>query len=277
MADTSTLVAPAKVDNDPSEETLEKGKTLLTNRAVPDSSLTEEGKGQLPHVWMAGMTAEQKADEEFVKRFEKFQKGIPDLTKAYAELETKLTDSVTVPSDEATDEEIGRYRKAIGVPDKSEDYELEKIEMPDGVEVDDKMQGNYLAEAHKLGLSQTQAKAMHEWYMTTVGLQLAEATKVVKTSHEEAEKAMTERHAKDPDAMVYLERGFAAVATPELTTVYNTTGLGNHPAIVDMHIWIGKNIGDDKFVDGSRGVGLETSPVGKRSDAEISALMYPQK
>ena len=273
----NTAGEPVKTENDPAVVTPAKGEaTLLTGTQTPTPSSTGEGNSQLPHTWMAGLTAEQKADETVVKSLEKFQKGIPDLAKSYIELETKLTSAVFVPSSEATEEEKERYRKAIGVPEKSEDYALEAVTLPDGATVDEQMQGEYLGVAHEIGLTPQQANAIHKWYMDTIGPQLVEASKIVKTSTEEATRAMQERHAKDPDSQTYMERGFAAVGSAELVALYTSSGLGNHPEIVDMHIKIGKLVGDHKFVDGQRGATLESSPVGQRSHQEIAAVVYPK-
>ena len=112
--------------------------------------------------------------------------------------------------------------------------------------------------------------------MNTIGSQLAEAQKIVKTTMEEATAAMKARHANDPDALTYMERGFEALNQPGLAKLFADTGLGNHPLIVDMCITYGKKIGDSKFVDGSRGATLESSPIGQRSHAEIAASVYPK-
>jgi len=270
---TETVVAPAKAENATTEETPAKG-TVLTGDTTPDPASQDTGPPKLPHEWMSGLTAEQKADADLLKSLEKFPKGIPGLSKAYAELENKLSTALVVPGDEATEEQTAAYRKAIGVPEKPTDYELAEVKLPEGAAVDEEMQTQYLDLALKQGLTPGQAKSIHEWYMNTLGPQLVEAQRVVKTTMEEATAAMKVRHANDPEAQTYMERGFEALGNPELAKFFADTGLGNHPLIIDWCITAGKKFGDAKFVDGSRGATLESSPVGKRSHAELASVVY---
>ncbi len=266
--------ASAAAGNAGATGTSEKG-TLLTG-AKSTTSSTKGATQEFPHAWMGGLTTEQKADADLIESLTKFEKGIPDIVKSYTELEKKQSQTLTVPNEGATDEQVAAYRKAIGVPEKSTDYELAEVALPEGTAVDDQMQTQYLDLALKQGLTPVQAKSIHEWYMKTIGPQLVEARRIVKTTMEEATAALKVRHANDPDAMTYMERGFEAIGDPELAKLFADTGFGNHPLIVDFCISVGKKLGDSKFVDGSRGATLESSPIGQRSHAEIADVVYPK-
>lgn len=266
--------ASAEAGNAGATGTSEKG-TLLTG-AKSTTSSTEGETQEFPHAWMRGLTTEQKADTDLIESLTKFEKGIPDIVKSYTELEKKQSQTLSVPNEGDTDEQVKAYRKAIGVPEKSTDYELAEVTLPEGVAVDDQMQTQYLELALKQGLTPGQAKSIHEWYMKTIGPQLVDARLIVKTTMEEATAAMKTRHANDPDALTYMERGFEALNKPGLAKLFADTGYGNHPLIVDLCIEHGKAIGDSKFVDGSRGATLESSPVGQRTHAEIASVVYPE-
>ena len=267
--------APVTENAAAAESTAKDGGTLLTGAGDDTTSLTDGGPQKLPHAWMGGLTSEQKADADLVTTLSKFEKGIPDLSKAYAELEKKLGQAVTVPNEKATEEEKARYRKAIGVPEKPEDYKLEKVELPAGFDADEAMQGEFLKVAHGVNLSTAQANAIHGWYMKTIGEQVKEAQVLVKTTTEEATAAVHKKHGVDSEAAItYMERGFKHFATPELAGLLKITGLGNHPEMVDLFIKAGKLVNETPFVDGSRGERQE-SGVGNRTDTQIAETLYP--
>ena len=255
-----------------------KGETLLTGGEEGTTSLTGGVTLELPHAWMNGMTTEQKADADLIKAVSKFEKGIPDLVGSYAELEKKQSQAVSVPNETATEEEKARYRKAIGVPEKPEDYKLEQVELPDRITTDEAMQKQFLQIAHGAGLNDGQLNAIHQWYMKTIGEQIVAAQKVVKTSMEEAETYIQKKYGTEAAAATtYMERGFKEIATPAITELFIRTGIGNHPDLIEKCISLGKRIGEHGFVDGSRGEHLETGTVGERSDEQIAAVLYPTK
>lgn len=61
---------------------------------------------------------------------------LPDLAKAHINLQEllgKKSTAINIPGEGATPEEISGYRKAIGAPEKVEDYKLKPEKLPDGV------------------------------------------------------------------------------------------------------------------------------------------------
>ena len=255
-------------------------ETLLTGDKTgdTDTSLTDGDTQKLPHAWMAGCTAEQKADADLIKSLERFEKGIPDLVPAVIDLEAKLSKAIVVPSDDATDEEKATYRTAVGVPEKPEDYKLGEVKLPEGFAVDEEMQKGYLAAAHAADMNPSQTAAIHSWYMKMLGPQLVEAQKIEKTTIEEAAAAVRQRHGSDADAVnTYMERGFKEIATPALHTIFKRTGLGNHPDIIDAMIKIGKLVSETPFVDPERGETEVAGKIGERSFDEMAKAAYPKQ
>ncbi|MCK5609073.1 hypothetical protein KAR91_44775 [Candidatus Pacearchaeota archaeon] len=60
------------------------------------------------------------------------------LTQANMDLRKKVSNAIHKPGKEAKDEEVAAYRKAIGVPEKPEDYNI--IKAPDGKELPPELQ-----------------------------------------------------------------------------------------------------------------------------------------
>ena len=266
-----------ETENAAAAETTGKESTLLTGAGETGTPPLADGGTSViePTGWLAALTKEQKANQELLKSLSKFKRGVPDLVDSYAELERKQSNVLAVPNEKSTEEEKARYRKTIGVPEKPEDYKLEKVELPAGFDADEAMQGEFLKVAHGANLSTAQANAIHGWYMKTIGEQVKEAQVLVKTTTEEATAAVHKKHGVDSEAAItYMERGFKHFATPELAGLLKITGLGNHPEMVDLFIKAGKLVNETPFVDGSRGERQE-SGVGNRTDTQIAEKLYP--
>ena len=275
MSDLQTT-APVKDNTVVEGKTAEAG-SLLTGKGEGTPALPAGAPTELPHAWMNGMTTEQKADADLIKSVSKFEKGIPDLVGSYAALEKKLSQAVSVPNETATEEEKARYRKAIGVPEKSEDYKLGEISLPEGLAVDEAMQKDFLKIVHTAGLNVAQASGIYQWYMKTYGEQFAAAQKVVKTTQAEATTALRGELGADFDAAQTLkERSFEKYGTPHVAKLFALSGIGNDPEVIKMFINIGKDTSDHRFVDGSRGEHLESGTVGSRTDKQIAAVVYPE-
>ena len=264
-------------DNLPAGGTPAKDATALTGQETvtsASSSLTSGAAPTLPHAWMNGLLTEQKADADLVKSLSKFEKGIPDLAKSYAELEKKVGQAITIPSEKASAEEVAAFRKAVGVPEKPEDYKLDKVELPDGKELDGQWSKELKGLAHKLNLSQGQLGGLHEWYFKNLVAEM----QLVKTTAEQANTALRkEMGAEYEAAITYKGRAVDKFLNPTTKVLFERSGLGNHPEILKMFVAIGKGMGEHFFAEGSRGERVETAPVGARSDAQLAAELWPEK
>ncbi len=186
--------------------------------------------------------------------------------------------SVVLPNEKATPEARAKFYASMGRTDKPEDYVLDKIELPKGLTADEGMEKDFLNLAHAKGLNTETVNGIRAWYMETMGKQIMQAQKVVKTTQAEAVAAMREAFGADYDAsQAYMERGFQKLATPELSDLFKSTGLGNHPHFIKMFVDMGRLITEHPVVDGSRGEHLEQAAVGNRTDKQIADLIYPPK
>lgn len=134
--------------------------------------------------------------------------------KTFADVDKMLRDSmaaaraktdgmVKIPGENATPEEIAAYYKAIGVPEKPEDYGLKAPEkLPEGVQHDAKMEAAFLGKARELGLNAKQVQALRDFQLSYVGETVA-ASKAEMAKAIEAEKAeLTQRFGDKLDSTV---------------------------------------------------------------------------
>lgn len=142
-------------------------------------------------------------------------------------------------------------KKVSGAPEKYTDFTL-----PDGLQLSKEMAEAFPAIAKELNLTQEQAQKL-------VDLQSQSVTRQHEEQQAEFKAIQTEWKNETIQALgpnYESEMGFAAkvidrFGTPELRTLFNETGIGNHKEMATMLIKLGKAISEDGFVEGSNQAG----------------------
>lgn len=100
------------------------------------------------------------------------------LTKTYitqreenASLKGKLETSIKLPGKDAKPEEMAAYRKAMEVPDKPEDYKLEKPQLPEGLPYDDSIEGWFKQTMHENNVAQSAVQKVFSGYINLMSEQ----------------------------------------------------------------------------------------------------------
>lgn len=151
-------------------------------------------------------------------------------------------------------------------------------DLPEGVEVDEKVAGEVSAIFKEAGLTQKQAGAVAAKYVALVQQHADQQAELIgKTFDGWVEKAKADEEIGGDkwDASVASANSvLSRFGTPELDTVLATSGVGNHPELIRIFDRIGKAIADDKFVAGQSAVQdrpveermyAKTTPSGKRA------------
>ena len=138
--------------------------------------------------WRAALPAEWK-EHEFVKEYQKpgdFVKSAYDIYQEKEALKAKLESSIPRLSEKASDAERDAYYKAIGRPEKPEEYE---IQVPDGVTADPKFVGDFKKLSYESGLSKEQVGKVAGWYLQQ---QVESAAALERAKTERLEKSIGE-------------------------------------------------------------------------------------
>lgn len=191
------------------------------------------------------------------------------LVKGYLGLEKKLgagPDRILVkPSENATEEELAAFARALGVPESPESYELP---LPEGAQMDERgkeVLGAFQKTVHGLGLTPDQARGMHEWALE-MGANLDKANADARA---EAEAAVKKE---------FGDEGLAAARkVVELTTGKEglqraeEEGMFLSPAALGILTKVAKEMGEERLK------GLDGQPPpdsgGPKSRAELMKLM----
>jgi hypothetical protein len=238
--------------------------------ANPEAGAPAEGAAANPEGQTAPKTNPQPAgdtswresiaDEKTRKLADRFTSPA-ELAKAYAEANTQLSQRVKLPGDDATDEDRSAFRKAMGVPEKVEDYKVTRPEFLTEEQFNsDEMQGPVqaaVASLHEQGATQAQVDAALNSYFEYAKGRAEQTLKNDNEYIERAETKLREDWGQDYDA----NKAFADQAISrfefgnDLKNAELSGGrlLGSDPNFVRMMAEVGRRMGEGGLQAGMRG------------------------
>lgn len=162
------------------------------------------------------------------------------------------------------DQDQGDQAKPQGAPDKYE------FKLPEGVQLDDKGTTAFSEVAKELNLSQDAAQKVLDKMGPVIAGRHAEALSQAKAQWVEATQNDKEYGGeKLSENLAVAKKALDTFGSPELRTLLNESGLGNHPEIIRAFFKAGKAISEDKFVPATGG-----SPKGTKAAADA---LYPNQ
>ena len=105
----------------------------------------------------------------------------------------KKVEGVVVPNEGSSPEELAEYRQAIGVPESATEYDLRLENLPEGLDWNDSLAGEWGNVFHEAGLNQEQAAKLSQAYSDITAQQLEGATNKLS---EQAETTMADQQAE---------------------------------------------------------------------------------
>lgn len=198
-----------------------------------------EAEAQSPPDWRASLE-----DEGLRKVAEKFTTPAAVL-KSYAELEKRLGKSIVKPGKDASEEEVKAFHKALGVPDKPEDY---KVEVPEGIEWgdDDKaLMDSFLGKLHSAGAPPQAVEAATAWYFETLREAEEARTAEAERIRKEGEAALRKEWGGDYDKNLALANdAIRQFGGEQLAQTLKERGLDNDPAMNRAFAEIGRRMSE---------------------------------
>lgn len=177
--------------------------------------------------------------------------GDPKATPATgspAEGETLLTDPSKGGKQDPAKPEEGKQPdgKPTGAPEKYDDFKI-----PEGVSVDPEAIKSFHGVAKELGLSQENAQKLVDYQ---AGL-MKKMDDAASAGYQEMQQKWREESLKVLGPKAEEQLSFAAktrerFGDPALNEVLKESGLGNHPAFVQLFVRIGKAISEDNLAEG---------------------------
>jgi hypothetical protein len=178
---------------------------------------------------------------------------IEDLGKGYQNLEKLLgREKVPVPTNDDDEEGWQRWYAASGRPEAPDKYEFKRPDqLPQGLGYDQDLEGHFRTMAHVNGLNKRQANALYDAYVKTQVERHAAYETGQKQARTQAEQALRRMHGQQYEAKLTAGKMLMTqYATPDLRKRLDETGMGNDPALIDMFIKLGEQMGGERQLQG---------------------------
>ena len=240
-------------------------ETTSTETTQPTATPTTISSGDTPASWKSSISEEFRNDPNI----EKFTE-IDALAKSYINATRMIgQDKVAVPNKNSTEDQWNEVYSKLGRPESADKYAL-NIES-EAVIMDEGAIKSFAEQSHKLGLNNTQAQGILEFYKNNMESNMQRATVDTETAQAQAETELRAEWGKEFDSNVSKASALAkANMNPEILDLQMQDGtrIGDHPEIIKGFAKIAGMLSEDKLVS------TESESVNSIKDleSEISAI-----
>ena len=173
-------------------------------------------------------------------------RNVADLGKSYLEAQRLIgqkANIVALPGKDAKPEEVAAYRKALGVPEKVEEYAFKPETLPDGVEWNDELVKPIAAIAHKHNIPPA---AMRELAAAQAEIESKRGEMIGQQLHQELETGKAELQKEWGDSF---DKNIVRAATAAKLVGADPHSPGfRDPAVVKALFALSQKLSDDNFV-----------------------------
>ena len=248
-----------------SEQITQEAVPVETTAAEPiEKAVTVTGSDSTGN-WKSSISEEFRNDPNI----EKFTE-IDALAKSYINATRMIgQDKVAVPNKNSTEDQWNEVYSKLGRPETADKYAL-NIES-EAVAMDEGAIKSFAEQSHKLGLNNTQAQGILEFYKNNMESNMQRATVDTETAQAQAETELRAEWGKEFDSNVSKASALAkANMNPEILDLQMQDGtrIGDHPEIIKGFAKIAGMLSEDKLVS------TESESVNSMKDlqSEISAI-----
>ena len=240
-------------------------ETTSTETTQPTAIKSTVSNGDTPVSWKSSISEEFRNDPNI----EKFTE-IDALAKSYINATRMIgQDKVAVPNKNSTEDQWNEVYSKLGRPETADKYAL-NIES-EAVVMDEGAIKSFAEQSHKLGLNNTQAQGILEFYKNNMESNMQRATVDTETAQAQAETELRAEWGKEFDSNVSKASALAkANMNPEILDLQMQDGtrIGDHPEIIKGFAKIAGMLSEDKLVS------TESESVNSMKDlqSEISAI-----
>lgn len=240
-------------------------ETTSTETPQPTAIKSTVSNGDTPVSWKSSISEEFRNDPNI----EKFTE-IDALAKSYINATRMIgQDKVAVPNKNSTEDQWNEVYSKLGRPESADKYAL-NIES-EAVAMDEGAIKSFAEQSHKLGLNNTQAQGILEFYKNNMESNMQRATVDTETAQAQAETELRAEWGKEFDSNVSKASALAkANMNPEILDLQMQDGtrIGDHPEIIKGFAKIAGMLSEDKLVS------TESESVNSIKDlqSEISAI-----
>jgi len=206
-------------------------------------------------------------------------KDINGLAKSYISAQSMIgAEKIVLPKADAKPEEWDGVYSKLGRPESPDKYKLPDVQalnLPKDVGVDEQVAKNMLGVFHKAGLSQKQAETVYSEYLKLQGGKVAETLAAREKANTEAvEKLKGEWGQEYEERLNKANLAYSKFQNPELEAVLDEYNLRNHPAMV-KHFYDNYTKMSEDRADGRSNEGFATTQ--EQATEQLKALSMDQE
>jgi hypothetical protein len=213
-----------------------------TTEQSTETQETQETTETKPNKWQDLLPTEYRGNEAL-----EGMTGPGDLVKSFIDARTNLEGTIKLPSENASDEDIAAFRKAMNVPDSAEGYSL-NTKVPDNMK---ELETWFKETAHANHLNNEQANAFFSKFMSNYDEGVNALVAGRQKEKEATETALKEEWGDNYKAN--LAQTYSAIqklAGKEFLDSLEESGIGNDIRVL-RGFWRWSNtVSDDKLVGG---------------------------
>lgn len=192
-----------------------------------------------------------------------------DLAKGYVHAQRMVgADKVAIPGKDATDEQWAEVYAKLGRPGKPEDYDLSQSQLPEGVQLDEGLQKEFLDQAHTNGLNKRQAARLYDWFLQRSGQAVQAQQQAREQALAQAQQQLKQTYGQAYEAKLELAReAVATLGGEDLASYLEESGLGNDPRLIQAMVKAGEALAEDDLL-GKGGAAGGLTPAEARSQIQ---------
>ena len=215
---------------------------------TPDPGFVAQD-GSFTEGWIDRLGGEFSESRDQLEKF----KTLPDVLKSYSYLEKKIgTKGVILPTEKSTPEEVSAYRRALGIPETVEGYELRPEKLPEGMTWNDEVGRQFAEIAHEHGVPAKAMRALAErfavWQEGTL--------KAAMDDHEVRVQRGTEQLQREWGGRFDANINKAVTVANRIGLDPRSPGLSD-PAVVKALVKFSDMVSESRFVGGDPHTGMQ--------------------
>lgn len=231
-------------------EVITDGTPPVTPTAPSDGSSPPPVIDQPTNEWRDWLLQqdEELQNDTILQPFKSFKEVAKSLseTKRWADGRVKLPDENTPP------EEVNKFYSRLGVPEKPEEYQFSKVELPEGTAIDLSLLDAFKPVFHEAKLTRAQADKIQATYLKTVGEQQIKLVQEYQAEVAQKIEVLKNRWGDSYDAKLNQAIRFFNAAAPVSVRAYvEKNGLGNDADFIEWMYDQSVKTGEDTFRPGT--------------------------
>jgi len=172
---------------------------------------------------------------------------VDSLAKSYVHAQSMIgADKIVLPKEDDPKLWDPVFDK-LGRPKTAAEYKLPEVKLPEGVVINGDRRDAYMKHMHEMGLTQKQASGLYGHFMEDQAKQFESlAGRRTEETNAGIESLKTEWGDKFTEQVNHAVLAVKKFGSDEARALLDSTGLGNHPALVRMFANVGAGLGEDR-------------------------------